>query len=244
MKKYLIFIACLLLASFARSENTKTLVNRRMMEDKTMVGLQAGVCLPMKIYDEKVVKMAVGGGLRGKYFGTNTFAFGFDFGIYTPKVEDFHVKDVMDSLKNSLAYEQRIGRMKDSAVQITGVSASAQYIPINLTFEFYLPSHALKNFRPYAALGIGLNLVNRRYNTTFDTPKTTELLLFEDRYKPSTNRGFVSINPTVGFLYTINELWNINVDLRYNALLTKPILSGALSFHVGVVWDLSFKYVR
>lgn len=229
-------------------EETKNLdmrINRRMMEDKTLIGFQGSACLPMEIYNSKIVQTAFGGGLRGKYFGTNGFAFGFDFSFFSPKINETHVAGITDSMRNELREEQRIGKIKDTSAQILNVTANAQYIPINLSFEFYLPSHKMKKFRPYAAVGIGLNLVNRRYNANFSSPKTTELSLFEGRYQRSANRGFVSINPSIGFLYTIDELWNINVDLRYNSLLAKPFISsGALSLHIGIILDIGFKYVR
>jgi hypothetical protein len=220
-------------------------INRRMMEDKILVGAQASVMLPMELDDHKYLNSAFGGGLRGKYFGTNTFAFGFDLSFFAPKIQLQPIKIATDSLKSALLNEQRFKRIHDS-VQILDVSGRSQYIPFNISFEFYLPKRALDNFRPYAALGIGLNIINRRYGATYNAPKTEKsgIPAFENRVQLSSNKGYVSINPTIGFLWTLDELWNITADLRYNSLLTNPLGSGALSFHFGVILDLSFKYVR
>jgi len=217
-------------------------INRRMMEDKYMVGLQAGYMLPLGAYANDV-NGAVGAGIRGKYFGTNTFAFGFDFGFFAPKMRPDRLAFVRDSiLRPALSEQQRFNNINDT-IQILDVTGSSQYIPFNISFEFYLPSRALTNFRPYAGIGLGINMINRRYNTTYNSVKTTEILLFEDRVQPSSNKGFLSINPVVGFLYTIDELWNINMDLRYNHLLGEQ-KGGVLSVHFGVILDLGFKYVR
>ncbi len=236
MRRYFLILTlvCLTMSGFS--------INRRMMEDKTMVGIQAGYMLPMGAYSNDV-NGAIGGGLRGKYFGTNTFAFGFDFGFFAPKMKPDQIAFVKDSiLIRALSEEQRLDQINDT-IQILDVTASSQYIPFNISFEFYWPANALKNFRPYASIGLGLNMINRRYKPTYNVPKTTELLLFEDRVQPSTNRGYISINPAIGFLATLNELWNINMEVRYNHLLGDQ-KGGALSIHLGVVWDLSFKYVR
>jgi hypothetical protein len=218
-------------------------INRRMMEDKTMVGFQAGYMLPMGAYANDV-NGAIGGGLRGKYFGTNTFAFGFDFGFFAPKMKPGQIAFVKDSVLNpALREAQRLDQIENDTVQITDVTASSQYIPFNISFEFYLPKNALKNFRPYASLGLGLNMINRRYKPTYNTPKTTELLIFEDRVQPSKNRGYMSINPAIGFLATLNEFWNINLEARYNYLLGEQ-KGGTLTIQFGIIWDLSFKYAN
>ncbi|MDR2907253.1 MAG: hypothetical protein LBU91_04610 [Bacteroidales bacterium] len=247
MKRQILLISAFVLITVsALAENAAFkgfLVNRRMMEDKTMVGFQGSVCLPMRIYDGKNTEMAFGGGLRAKYFGTNTFAFGFDVNFFAPNIVPERVNLISDSLKSAFSKEQRLNHVDDT-IQIANVSGHSQYIPINLSFEFYLPSQSLKNFRPYAAIGLGLNLVNHRYETTYTSPKTDQLLNFEKQYQPSTNKGYLSINPSIGFLYTVDELWNINVDVRYNNLLANSFGSGALTFHIGVILDLSFKYVR
>ncbi|MCL2682926.1 MAG: hypothetical protein FWE63_05510 [Bacteroidales bacterium] len=219
-------------------------INRRMMEDKTLVGFQASYMLPIGAYANDV-NGAVGGGIRGKYFGTNTFAFGFDFGFFAPQMKQERIDFVADSiLRPALRQEQQLGRIDDS-VQILDVTGNSQYIPFNVSFEFYFPKTAFNNFRPYAGIGLGLNMINRRYKATYNAPKTKEsgIPVFEDRIQPSSNRGYMSINPTVGFLWTLNELWNINMDMRYNQFLGGQ-KGGALSFHFGVVLDLSFKYVR
>ena len=219
-------------------------INRRMMEDKTMVGVQAGYMLPLGAYANDV-NGAIGGGLRGKYFGTNTFAFGFDFGFFAPQIKPDRLAFVTDSiLKPALREEQRLGRIPDS-VEILDVTGSSQYIPFNVSFEFYLPSRAFTNLRPYAGIGLGLNMVNRRYKAIYNTPKFPETGIpsFEERIQPSSNKGFMSINPGVGVLWTLDELWNINIDLRYNQLFGGQ-KGGALSVHFGVILDLSFKYVR
>jgi outer membrane protein W len=215
-------------------------VNRRMMEDKTLVGAQVAFVLPMELDGHKYLNSAVGGGLRGKYFGTNTFAFGFDFGFFAPKINPERLAFVTDSLKSALEKDHRI----HDSIQILDVMASSQFIPFNISLEFYLPSRSLTNFRPYAGIGLGLNMINRRYKSVYNVGKTSEILQFEERNQFSSNKGYMSINPTIGFLWTLDELWNINVDLRYNNLLAKPFSSGALSIHFGVILDLSFKYVR
>jgi outer membrane protein W len=231
-----------------------------MMEDKTLVGIQAGYMLPIGAYADDV-NGAIGVGLRGKYFGTNTFAFGFDFGFFAPKITPGHHQFITDSLRTALREEQYKGQV-DSIVQILDVTATSQYIPFNLSFEFYLPSRSLTNFRPYAGIGLGLNMINRRYKPTYNVEEIQEKIqekfqetgirwgwgdtgipFFEEQIQPSSNRGFISINPTIGFLWTIDELWNINLDLRYNQFLGDQ-KGGVLSVHVGVILDLSFKYVR
>jgi len=219
-------------------------INRRMMEDKTMVGFQAGFVLPMTLDGETYFNTAPGGGLRGKYFGTNTFAFGFDLGFFFPQIQTHRLEFITDSLTSALQREQRLGRVHES-VEILEVLANAQYIPFNLSFEFYLPSHALNNFRPYFALGVGLHMVNRRYKPVYNAPMHpgTGLPAFEQRVQLSSKKGFFSVSPTVGALWTLDELWNINMDLRYNQLLGTQG-GGALSVHLGVILDLSFKYVR
>jgi hypothetical protein len=219
-------------------------INRRMMEDKTMVGVQASYMLPMGAYANDV-NGAVGAGLRGKYFGTNTFAFGFDFGFFAPQIKPERLTFVADSVyRNVLQEEQRLGRVHDS-IQILDVTATSQYIPFNVSFEFYLPSRSLTNFRPYVGIGLGLNMINRRYKPIYNAPKLpgTGIPAFEERVQPSSNKGFVSLNPTIGFLWTLDELWNINMDLRYNQLFGGQ-KGGVLSVHFGVILDLSFKYVR
>ena|GEM_PF-3115492 len=219
-------------------------INRRMMEDKTLVGVQASYMLPMGAYANDV-NGTIGGGLRGKYFGTNTFAFGFDFGFFAPPINANRLTFVTDSIyQKFLIEDQRLGRVADS-VQILDVTGTSQYIPFNISFEFYLPSRSLTNFRPYAGIGLGLNMVNRRYKPVFNTPKYVEtgIPTFEQRIQPSSDKGFVSLNPVVGFLWTLDELWNINMDLRYNQLFGGQ-KGGVLSVHVGVMVDLSFKYVR
>ena len=221
-------------------------INRRMMEDKTLVGLQAGFVLPMELDGHKYFNAASGGGLRGKYFGTNTFAFGFDLGFFFPQIQNGRIEFAADSLRSTLSRDQRLNRVDDT-VQILEVLANAQYIPFNLSFEFYLPSRSLTNFRPYAAIGIGINMINRRYNPVFNAPKIPEtgIPAFEQRVQLSSKKGFFSINPTAGVLWTLDELWNINMELRYNQLFgTQGGASGALSVHLGVILDLSFKYVR
>jgi len=215
-----------------------------MMEDKTMVGIQAGYMLPMGAYANDV-NGAVGAGLRGKYFGTNTFAFGFDFGFFAPKITPNRLAFVTDSvLMPAFREEQRLGRIPDS-VEILDVTGSSQYIPFNISFEFYLPSRSLTNFRPYAGIGLGLNIINQRFKTTYNVLKTQQSGIpgFEERIQPSSNKGVMSINPTIGFLWTLDELWNINMDLRYNQFFGGQ-RGGALSVHLGVILDLSFKYVR
>ena len=218
-------------------------INRRMMEDKTLIGAQAGFMLPIGAYGNDVNPVH-GFGLRGKYFGTNTFAFGFDFGFFTPSMKPDHIDFVADSvLRKAFREEQRVNRIDDT-LQILDVAGNSQYIPFNVSFEFYLPKNALKNFRPYAAIGLGLNMINRRYATTYNTTKTTQILLFEDRHKPSSNKGYLSVNPSVGFLYTLDELWNINLNLRYNHFLLGEQKGGTLSVHLGVILDIGFKYVK
>jgi hypothetical protein len=215
-----------------------------MMEDKTMVGVQVNFIEPIGAYKNDVLTEA-GGGLRGKYFGTNTFAFGFDFAFFAPKISPQLLDFVADSiLRKGLKEEQRLGKIQDS-VQILDVTGTSQYIPFNLSFEFYLPSRAFTNFRPYAAIGLGLNMINRRYKATYNAPKLPEsgIPAFEERIQPSKNRGYMSINPSVGFLWTLNELWNINMDLRYNHFLGDQ-KGGVFSVNFGVILDLSFKYVR
>jgi outer membrane protein W len=218
-------------------------INRRMMEDKTMIGIQAAVVLPMELDGHKSLNGAIGGGVRGKYFGTNTFAFGFDFGFFTPKITPERLEFATDSILRDFQEYQRLGRI-DSNAQVLDVAGNAQYIPFNISFEFYLPSRSLTNFRPYAAIGLGLNIINRRYTPIYNVEKNPKILQFEENIQLSSSKGFISLNPTIGFLWTLDELWNINVDLRYNGLLVKPFGSGALSIHFGVILDLGFKYVR
>jgi hypothetical protein len=215
-----------------------------MMEDKTMVGFQAGYMLPMGDY-ANVVSPATGFGLRGKYFGTNTFAFGFDFGFFTPQITPAHLTFVTDSvLRFELREEQRAGQVIDT-ILILDVIGTSQYIPFNVSFEFYLPSRSLTNFRPYAGIGFGINMINHRFKATYNAPKLSEtgIPAFEQKVQPSSKNGFLSINPVVGFLWTLNELWNINFDLRYNQLLGEQG-GGVVSAHLGVILDLSFKFVR
>jgi len=171
-------------------------INRRMMEDKTMVGFQANFMPSMELYqhayDEgKFFGPAVGGGLRGKYFGTNTFAFGFDFSFFAPKISSSIVTWVADSvLRSGLSREQVLQRIPDS-IRILDVTSSAQYIPFNISFEFYLPKYAFTNFRPYVGLGLGLNIINARYKATYNALKLAETGIpeFEKRVQPSFNKG-------------------------------------------------------
>jgi len=219
-------------------------INRRMMEDKTLVGFQAGYMLPMGAYG-KEANGAIGGGVRGKYFGTNTFAIGFDLGFFAPKTHDNRIAFITDSLLiPTLEKEQYFHRISDT-VKISGVTGTSQYIPFSLSFECYLPKSAFNNFRPYAGIGLGLTMINQHYNVTYNAPKTEEsgILRLEREVQPSSTRGYMSIQPALGFLYTIDEVWNINVDIRYNQLFGEQ-KGGALSVHFGVLWDLSFKYVR
>ena len=218
-------------------------INRRMMEDKTLVGFQAGYMLPMGAYG-KDVNGAVGGGIRGKYFGTNTFAIGFDFGFFAPTIQPNRITVITDSLNLTLEKEQYFHRISDT-VKISGVTGKSQYIPFSLSFECYLPKSALNNFRPYAGMGLGLTMVNKHYNVTYNAPKTEEsgILRLEREVQPTSTKGYLSIQPALGFLYTIDEVWNINVDIRYNQLLGEQ-KGGTLSVHFSVLWDLSFKYVR
>jgi hypothetical protein len=213
-------------------------------KDRTLIGPQAGVVLPRQYSGMNDVDFAFGGGLRGKYFGTNTLAIGFDIGFYAPKMQEAHINLATTSLRNTLDEEKRIGRVRNDTVQIVDLTTSSQYFPFNFSVEFYLPAFAQTYFRPYAGVGLGLNIINRRYSINYNIEMTPELRLFEERHQLSTNKGYASINPLLGFLWTLNRQWNINTELRYTHLLTSPFGSGALSFNVGVILDFGFNHNR
>ncbi|GHV72650.1 hypothetical protein FACS1894201_03150 [Bacteroidia bacterium] len=219
------------------------MVNRMMMEDKTLLGIHAGVILPLGEYGE-ARKLGIGGGLRAKYFGTNTMAFSFNVGMYNLTIKDATLQIMQNFVFGGELEDYKRRLLVPDDVQINAVTGSSRYIPCNVGVEYYFPKYAAKKFRPYIGLGIGLNALSTYYTVEYNVPFNSRLQQMQNEVQSSKTHTTIGVTPSVGFLATLNELWNINAEVNYNYFLIGDQKGSSLKVSLGVVLDIGFKYVR
>ncbi len=224
----------------ATSRVSGFMYNKARMEGKYLIGFNGNFILPMGTLGDQL-KPTPGFGLSGKYFGTDYFAFGFNFSFSAPKVKDVYIEEVDNEYLTGLVELRDNGQVPDSANLIEVVSG-AHYIPFFVSLEFYLPSQMQKKFRPYAALDLGIVLVNENYEGVYNVPRNQAIQNMENNTGMSFQQPFFGAGARIGFLASLDELWHIDMNMAYAYLSSEKMKSSALTFNVGLVFNLAYKY--
>ncbi len=206
-------------------DQSVALYNKRYMEDKTFVGARFGIHIPIGDWS-KNVNLGIGFSAQAKYFVTDKFAFGADFGYYRSSNKDVYLK-----------YADTLFSVFDTNITTSSFTASLKYTAFTLNFEYYL---SRENFKPYVGLGLGFHVANNSFKVATDSIKSKDFIALEGTYNPPIKANF-GITPHVGIMASFNELWHFNADVRYNIIFAEPVAMG-LSINVGILLNLSWKY--
>ncbi len=213
------------------------LYNKKMMEGKVHAGIYASyLTMPLDWKD----KGAFAGGLQIDYFISNTTSLGFRFSIARKTLSSTDQQQFIDKMTEEFDEAVRRQKIPDTA-QITGLTGYGLYVPVEIFTRVILPSAAQKRVRPYAGIGLNFSVINQYSNPVYNVPMNIYIERIEADAEISTTAIAVGLVPEIGLLFNIDELWNIDLNAKYNLLFGSDFKS-SFSVNFGLVFNLSPKY--
>ncbi len=244
MKKLFFFLVALLMIETMQAQMSYTPfelninapdeanVYKKHMEGKTFLGLNAGLSIPFGDYGS-LINVGLGAGIHAKYFISNRIVFGASFNFYRSGLKDDYLGKI-DTMFTYVAFEDTTG------LKVLSVDGSSTLYPFTLNLEYYFTP--MKRFKPYVGLGLGFYVINHSVEISTNKEKSKYFRDMETTFGGSYLTSNFGLTPYAGFLVDFNELISANFDIKYNQIFSKPKVCSSLTFNVGILFNLGYKY--
>lgn len=115
------------------------------------------------------------------------------------------------------------------------------YIPVKLTASYYFGEGTI---RPYANLGLGVYMVNQKYDADFYTlvrnPQTNRLDTLYEKKHLKENQTKFGFSPSLGVLYNVQDQYYINFNMSYEMILTEKKPASFMGINIGLLYKFGF----